>query len=455
MSTTTFRLKRSSVAGKIPTTSQLELGEIAVNTYDGKAYIKKSVAGEESVVEIGAGDVGGQSYAEYYFSADSGDTTFTGADDNGETLAYTPALSNVYLNGILLDSDQDYTGTDGSTITLATALDSGDILQVQSFSSKLQIAEYEYTATASQTTFSGQDNAGRTLDYKVGKVEVYLNGVLLDPKIDYTATTGTSIVLTIGAAVNDHIQVITLPDFQPTKTDYKPFYYSFAGQSGVTSISGADSDGNTLAYNVGSLKVLKDGVLMSAVNDYSAIDGQTITFSAAIDSSDSIEIQAFNKSADRPAFEDVRTEGGVFIGGTTDEYLLGQYRQKAFTPAISGSSSAGTGNYTTQVGHYVRTGHMVNFTVQLVWTTHTGTGNLLVTGLPFTSQNTTGLHYTYSVAGKGDLTYTDGDTVNAVLENNSTQLKILTEDGAGNNGAVSMTGNGSGRVLVTGQYFVS
>ena len=67
MSTTTFRLKRSSVAGKIPTTSQLELGEIAVNTYDGKAYIKKSVAGEESVVEIGAGDVGGQSYAEYYF----------------------------------------------------------------------------------------------------------------------------------------------------------------------------------------------------------------------------------------------------------------------------------------------------------------------------------------------------------------------------------------------------
>ena len=68
MSTTTFRLKEVLLLpGKIPTTSQLELGEIAVNTYDGKAYIKKSVAGEESVVEIGAGDVGGQSMLNIIF----------------------------------------------------------------------------------------------------------------------------------------------------------------------------------------------------------------------------------------------------------------------------------------------------------------------------------------------------------------------------------------------------
>ena len=230
MSTTTW-LKRSSVAGKIPTTSQLELGEIAVNTYDGKTYIKKSVVGEESVVEIGAGDVGGQSYAEYYFSR-QWPTTFTGNDDNGETLAYTPALSNVYLNGILRFRS-DYTGTDGSTITAYCADQAIFFKYNHSVNYKLLNMSI---ATASQTTFSGQDNVGRTLDYKVGKVEVYLNGVLLDPKIDYTATSGTSIVLTIGASVNDHIQVITLPDFQPTKTDYKPFYYTFAGQSGVTAI---------------------------------------------------------------------------------------------------------------------------------------------------------------------------------------------------------------------------
>jgi|TARA_B100000035_G_C21013828_1_gene560850 hypothetical protein len=48
----TLKLKRSAVQGKIPTTSDLELGELGLNTYDGKAYMKKSVGGVETVVEI-------------------------------------------------------------------------------------------------------------------------------------------------------------------------------------------------------------------------------------------------------------------------------------------------------------------------------------------------------------------------------------------------------------------
>jgi hypothetical protein len=51
----TIKLKRSSVAGKVPTTSDLSLGELGLNTYDGKLYAKKSVSGTESIVEIGAG----------------------------------------------------------------------------------------------------------------------------------------------------------------------------------------------------------------------------------------------------------------------------------------------------------------------------------------------------------------------------------------------------------------
>ena len=43
-------LKRSAVAGKVPQTTDLQLGEIAINTTDGKLYIKKSVDGVESVV---------------------------------------------------------------------------------------------------------------------------------------------------------------------------------------------------------------------------------------------------------------------------------------------------------------------------------------------------------------------------------------------------------------------
>ena len=48
----TIKLKRSNTSGATPTTSQLELGEVAINTYDGKMYIKKN-DGTEAVVEIG------------------------------------------------------------------------------------------------------------------------------------------------------------------------------------------------------------------------------------------------------------------------------------------------------------------------------------------------------------------------------------------------------------------
>ena len=38
----TVKLKRSSVAEKVPTTSDLELGELAMNTNDGKVYFEKN-----------------------------------------------------------------------------------------------------------------------------------------------------------------------------------------------------------------------------------------------------------------------------------------------------------------------------------------------------------------------------------------------------------------------------
>ena len=51
---TDIRFRRSATQGAIPTTSQLNLGELALNTYDGKLYMKKDVGGTESIVEIGA-----------------------------------------------------------------------------------------------------------------------------------------------------------------------------------------------------------------------------------------------------------------------------------------------------------------------------------------------------------------------------------------------------------------
>ena len=57
----------------------------------------------------------------------------------------------------------------------------------------------EFVATSNQTTV--------TISYAVGSILVFLNGILLDNGVDYTATNGTSVVLTNGAAADDVLTV--------------------------------------------------------------------------------------------------------------------------------------------------------------------------------------------------------------------------------------------------------
>jgi len=58
-----IKLKRSAVAGKAPVVGDLELGELALNTYDGKLYTKKD-NGTASIVELSGGSGGGGPIAE-------------------------------------------------------------------------------------------------------------------------------------------------------------------------------------------------------------------------------------------------------------------------------------------------------------------------------------------------------------------------------------------------------
>jgi len=51
----TLKVKRSAIAGKIPLVSDLELGELAINTYDGKLFLKKNINGTEEVVDVSSG----------------------------------------------------------------------------------------------------------------------------------------------------------------------------------------------------------------------------------------------------------------------------------------------------------------------------------------------------------------------------------------------------------------
>jgi len=76
---------------------------------------------------------------------------------------------------------------------------------------------YEYTATNNQTTFSGSDDNSATLGYTVGNIQVVLNGVILDPS-DYTASSGTSVVLGAGATTNDLLNVYAFKSFTVSDT---------------------------------------------------------------------------------------------------------------------------------------------------------------------------------------------------------------------------------------------
>ena len=49
-----IKLKRSAVQSRVPTTTDLELGELGLNTYDGKVYMKKD-DGTAAIVEVGGG----------------------------------------------------------------------------------------------------------------------------------------------------------------------------------------------------------------------------------------------------------------------------------------------------------------------------------------------------------------------------------------------------------------
>lgn len=81
------KLKRTAVSGKVPTTATLELGELAINTYDGKIYFEKD-SGTPSIEQIvttnstttGSIQLLGSVTASYFIGDGSGITNLPNSD---------------------------------------------------------------------------------------------------------------------------------------------------------------------------------------------------------------------------------------------------------------------------------------------------------------------------------------------------------------------------------------
>ena len=201
-----IRLRRSASAGAVPTTSALNLGELAINTYDGKLYLKKNVSGTESIVEIG-GDSGTQQtavYKEYVYTATNNQTSFSGSDDNSQTLSYVVGYLQVFLNGVLLENGTDYTATTGSSVVLVNGASTSDILQVSTFVKVLG------TGDAVTNTFTGNGTtAAYTLTANPDTEEntiVFVDGVYQE-KDTYTVS-GTTLTFDANVPNGASIEVV-------------------------------------------------------------------------------------------------------------------------------------------------------------------------------------------------------------------------------------------------------
>lgn len=112
--------------------------------------------------------------------------------------------------------------------------------------------KHTYTATASQTSFSGVGAEGITLSYKDSTfVDVFQNGVKLG-EADYTSTSGTAIVLAQGASLNDIIEVVVYDVFSVADTVSKADGGTFDGAvtfgGGVSGV--LDADGGITVDNI-------------------------------------------------------------------------------------------------------------------------------------------------------------------------------------------------------------
>ncbi len=187
---TVIQFKRSSTQNSVPATSDLSLGELAVNTYHGRFYTEKN-DGSASVVEVGSNpasltvndafsfptsdgtsnqvlktngsgtldwsDQPSSGIVIFTYTLSGTTTSITGNDDSSNSLVYQAGSEQVFINGVkLVGGGADYTTTSSTVITLAENGLSGDVVQVVAITAASNLVEGFFTATALTATTANQ-----------------------------------------------------------------------------------------------------------------------------------------------------------------------------------------------------------------------------------------------------------------------------------------------------------
>jgi len=188
------KLKRSAVAGRVPATTDLALGEIALNTYDGRVYLKKSVSSVESIVTLQAFPAGGTNGQ--ILTIDNNGNLIWSTSNYVTSTSLTSTLSSYVTNaslGSTLSSYNYITLTSLSMDTPGAASGNGSVAYDNA------TGKFKYTPpnlssfiTASVATLSSLTSIGSTGVDTTAKGNLIVNGNL---RVDGNTTTPGDILV--------------------------------------------------------------------------------------------------------------------------------------------------------------------------------------------------------------------------------------------------------------------
>jgi hypothetical protein len=198
---------------------------------------------------------------------------------------------------------------------------------------------YFYTASADDTSVSGSDDNGLTLIFTDGLfIDVYLNGVLLDPNSDYNTTTTNTVAGLAALSANDFVEVIVYEQFSIGDVVPASSGGTFSGaitvNNNITSTATVTGVTGTFSGNVtgvaGTFSGDVSGLTLNATGDTSAGDNAAIGFTAA----EGLILTGQGSTSDITVKNDADTEVfSVATGGTVVDF--------AATPTVAGGSLIG------------------------------------------------------------------------------------------------------------------